>query len=310
MTIQIIIFVAALATLLFSAQRFTDSAEKIGAWLGMPSFVIGVFIVGIGTSLPELISSILAVTKGVSEIVPGNIIGASISNILLITGIVAWINRKDIVLTRNYIFIDLHFLIGALIFFSFTAYDGQILWQEAWVGIVAFLVYSRYLINESGHPEGKVSKKRLAFPTKPMLILLLAGVGIYLGADYTVSSISNIATELQIPASVIALTVLSLGTTLPELAVNISAIRQGKAEMAIGNVLGSCIFNMMVVPGAAALFGTISVPATLIGFSLPFLLASGLLFYLVTQDKTLSKWEGLLFMLLFLLFILKVAGLA
>lgn len=310
MAVQIIIFIVALATLLYSAQRFTDAAEKIGTWLGMPSFVIGVFIVGIGTSLPELISSTIAVTKDVSEIVPGNIIGASISNILLITGIVAWINGKDIILSRNYIFIDLHFLVGALLFFSFTAFDGQIMWQEAWVGIAAFLVYSRYLIHESGHPERKKNQTNLPFPTKPMIILVLAGVGIYLGANYTVSSISNIATSLQIPASIIALTVLSLGTTLPELAVNISAIRSGKAEMAVGNVLGSCIFNMMVVPGVASLFGTISVPATLIGFSLPFLLASGLLFYLVTQDKTLSKWEGLLFILLFLLFILKVAGIA
>lgn len=310
MLIQFLIFFIALAALLFSAQLFTTAAEKLGAWLGMPSFIIGVFIVGIGTSLPELISSILAVNKGVSEIVPGNIIGASISNLLLITGIAAWLNRGDIVLSRNYIFIDLHFLIGALVFFGVIAYDGAIHWQEAWIGIAAFLIYSRYLMKDSANGAQENNSNRGAFPVKSLVLLLGAGVGIYLGADYTVSSISNIASGLGIPASVIALTLLSLGTTLPELAVNVSAIKQGKAEMAIGNVLGSCIFNLMVIPGTAAFLGPITVPEALITFSLPFLLISGLFFYLLTQDKTLSKWEGQLFILLFVLFMLKVAGIA
>jgi cation:H+ antiporter len=197
-----------------------------------------------------------------------------------------------------------------MIFFAAIAYDGKILWQEAWIGIVAFLVYSIYLIHESGHPKDSAKESRLPFPVRYLALLVLAGLGIYLGADYTVSSISEIANGLAIPPSIIALTVLSLGTTLPELAVNISAIKQGKAEMAIGNVLGSCIFNMMVVPGAAAIFGPIAVPATLIGFSLPYLVGSGLFFYLLTQDKTLSRWEGILCVLLFVLFILKAAGLA
>lgn len=310
MLTQFLIFAAALAALLVAARFFTSAAERLGEWFGMPPFVVGVFIVGVGTSLPELISSILAVQQGLSEIVPGNVIGASISNLLLITGVVAWLNRRDIVLSRNYIFIDLHYLIGALIFFAVVAYDGSIRWQEAWVGVAAFVVYSLYLISESGVPDGPESEARPAFPTKALLLLLASGVGIYFGADYTVSSISAIANGLGIPPSVIALTVLSLGTTLPELAVNISAIRQGKAEMAVGNVLGSCIFNLMVVPGAAAMFGPVAVPAALLGFSLPFLLGSGLFFYLLTQDKTLSRWEGMLFILLFVLFLLKAAGVA
>jgi len=310
MAIQFLTFFIALAVLLFAARIFTNAAEQLGAWFGMPSFVIGVFIVGIGTSLPELISSILSVQKGLSEIVPGNIIGASISNILLITGVVAWLNKKDIVLTRNYIFIDLHFLIGSLIFFTAIAFDGKIIWQEASIGLLAFLLYSWYLIHESGHPKNSEKESKLPFPFKFLALLVFAGLGIYLGADYTVSSISEIANGLAIPPSIIALTVLSLGTTLPELAVNVTAIKQGKAEMAIGNVLGSCIFNMMVVPGAAAIFGPIAVPATLIGFSLPYLVGSGLFFYLLTQDKTLSRWEGMLCVLLFALFILKAAGLA
>lgn len=310
MLTQLFIFAAALVVLLYSARVFTGAAEKLGAWLGMSPFVVGVFIVGVGTSLPELISSILAVRQGVSEIVPGNVMGASISNLLLITGVAAWLNRRDIVLSKSYIFIDLHYLMGALMLFAVVAYDGSIRWQEAWVGIAAFVVYSLYLVGDAAGTEAEGTIVREAFPVKAVGLLLAAGVGIYFGADYTVSSISAIAGGLGIPPSVIALTVLSLGTTLPELAVNVSAIRQGKAEMAVGNVLGSCIFNLMVVPGAAAMFGAVAVPATLLGFSLPFLLGSGLFFYLLTQDKKLSRWEGQLFILIYALFLLKAAGVA
>jgi cation:H+ antiporter len=134
----------------------------------------------------------------------------------------------------------------------------------------------------------------------------LSAVGIYFGADHTVSSITDIATRLALPPSLIALTVLSLGTTLPELAVNISAIKQGKAEMAVGNVLGSCIFNTLAIPFAAASVGTVNVPESLLAFSLPVMLGSGLFFYLLTLDKRISRWEGWLFAGLYALFLLQL----
>ncbi len=312
MIVQLGIFVAALCALLLSAKFFTGSAEKIGAYFGLPQFVIGVFIVGIGTSLPELVAGVLSVRQGVSEIVPGNIMGSNISNILLITGMVALLNGKEIKLTQSYIFIDLHYLIGTFIIFGITVMDGNINFYEAAIGVVAFVAYSFYLLkNESSNNEQNSSEQaKRIFPVTALLILLAAGVGIYFGADYTIYALNNIATSLNISPSIIALTLLSLGTTLPEMAVNISAIRQDKAEMAIGNVLGSCIFNSLVVSGVASLFGKIAVPQTLLVFSLPVMVMSGLFFYLLTQDKRLSRWEGILFLLMYVLFIVKVAGLA
>jgi cation:H+ antiporter len=121
----------------------------------------------------------------------------------------------------------------------------------------------------------------------------------------SISSLEKIAIDLSIPKSLVALTILSLGTTLPELAVNISAIKQGKAEMAIGNILGSCIFNTLVIPSIASFFGKITVPDSLLQFSLPVMAACGLLFYLLTQDKKISVWEGLMFICLYGLFIFK-----
>lgn len=309
MLIQIVIFVVALAGLLMAAKFFTDAAEKIGLYFKFPSFVIGIFIVGIGTSLPELVSGILSVNKNASEILSGNIIGANISNILLITGLAVALNRKSISLGSTYIYIDLHFLIGAIFFFYMIAYDGIIVWNEAFVGILMFLVYSVYLIRNNTTIDTGISETAPAqFPIKDLGLLILAGVGIYFGADYTVASLEQIALALSIPPAIIALTLLSLGTTLPELAVNISAIKAGKAEMAMGNVLGSCIFNTLAIPGITSLIGNINVPANLLGFSLPVMAGCGLLFYLLTQDKKISVWEGLMLVLLYLLFMLKIAG--
>lgn len=306
----LLIFAAALTALLVSARFFTDAAETLGKWMGLPAFVIGVFIVGIGTSLPELVSGILSVQQGVSEIVPGNIIGSNISNLLLVTGLAIALNRKHITLGSGYIYIDLHFLLGSFFIFSLIAYDGHIDFKEAWIGVAAFLVYSFYLIKDATKEEKPSNDPsvRGSFPIKSVIILIASAVGIYFGADYTIQSVTELATALSIPKSIIALTVLSLGTTLPELAVNIAAIRQGKAEIAVGNVLGSCVFNTLVIPGVASSFGAITVTPDLLSYSLPVMAAAGLFFYLLAQDKRISPWEGLLFVMIYLLFMLETIG--
>lgn len=314
MLLQFLIFALALSGLLIAARFFTTAAEEIGLYFKMPAFIIGVFIVGIGTSLPELVSGTLSVAKGVSEILPGNIMGANISNILLITGVVAYLNRKDINLSQGYIFVHLHYLLGAFFLLSLMVFDGEIKWLEALVGLIAFVNYSIYLVKPEEKIEAELeiaqAETRPKFPLKATLVLLAAGVGIYFGANYTVASISKIAEALHIAPSIIALTLLSIGTTLPELAVNISAIRRGNAEMAIGNVLGSCIFNTLSIPAIASWVGPIHVPQHLLTLSLPVMIGSGLFFYLLTQDKRISRWEGVVFLLIYLLFLLKIAHLA
>lgn len=306
---NILIFGAALAALLVSARYFTESAEKIGKWLRLPNFVIGIFIVGIGTSLPELVSGVLSVRHGFSEILPGNVIGANVSNLLLVTGAAVALYRKEINLGSTYIYIDLHFLLGSFFLFFLIAYDGIITLSEAWIGLLTFLVYSIYLIRGSNQePVSVLMSTPASFPFGSVALLVLSACGIFFGADFTVQSIADMAEALGISKSIIALTVLSIGTTLPELAVNLTAIKRGKAELALGNVLGSCIFNTLAIPGIASLFGNIIVPHELIAFSLPVMCGAGLLFYLLAQDKRISPWEGFLFFMIYLMFLLKISG--
>lgn len=309
MIFQLLIFVLSLAALLYAARLFTKAAELIGGWMGLPSFVIGIFIVGIGTSLPELISGILAAQEGASEIVAGNVVGANISNILLVTGLAVALNKGGIQLGSTYIFIDLHFLLGSAFYFFVIAYDGEIYFQEAAIGLVVYAVYGLYQIrNNANNGLGIRHVREDKFPFRTLFMLLLAGIGIYYGARYTVSSLQYIALAMQVPRSLVALTMLSLGTTLPELAVNITAIRQGKAEMAVGNVLGSSVFNTLMIPPLVSAIGVIQVPEHITGFALPVMGAAVVFFYFTTQDKRVSFWEGWMMVLLYILFLMKTAG--
>lgn len=313
MLIWSVIFVISLAVLVTAARFFTNAAEKVGQALNFPAFVTGIFIVGIGTSLPELITAIVSVNSGAGEIVAGNLIGANVSNIFLILGVTAVLNRKEINLGSRYIMVDLHYMLGSALLIFICMYDGAFTLGEGLISIAVFVAYSVYIV-KAGNPE--VSHSDIPGDSKPakklepkvIAILILSGVGIYFGAEYTVTSISKISEMLSIPKSLIALTVLSLGTTLPELAVNYFAIKEGKAEMAVGNILGSTIFNALTIPGIASLFGSIAIPAEITGFALPLLVAASVFFYLLTQDKRISLWEGVLFLIFYALFLLKSAG--
>jgi len=305
----ILVFLGSLVLLIISARFFTTASEKIGILLRMPPFVTGIFIVGIGTSLPELITGILSVDRGHSEIVPGNLIGSNISNLLLLLGAAVLFNKKDIVLGKRYLMIDLHYLLGASALLFVFMYDGELKLVEGLIGIAVFLLYSLYLIKAGNDETGESATQEKPSALKNGLILLTCGVGIYFGAEYTVTSITEISTLLEISPSIIALTVLSVATTLPELAVNYFSIRKGQSEMAVGNILGSCIFNALVIPGVAAAFGSITVSPQILAFPLPVLPVATLFFYLLTQDKRISVWEGGLFLLLYAVFILKSAAL-
>jgi cation:H+ antiporter len=307
-----LIFVISLMVLLVSARFFTSAAEKLGIHLGMSPFAIGVFIVGIGTSLPELVAGILAGFFGSSEIVSGNVLGANISNIFLILGLIAVLSPKGIDLGGGYIMVDLNFLIGSSLLLALIMMDGEIMLFEGVFLLAVYLVYTRFLFKNGKEAliieDGMHSLGKAGFPWKFVFILLASGTGIYLGADQTVKSIIEISQYLRVPSSLVALTVLSIGTTLPELAVSITMIRQGKPAIAVGNILGSCVFNGLVIPGVVSGFGTVQVPEYLIGFSLPVFVVASVLFYLLTQDKKISPSEGMLFLVFYVFFISKAVA--
>ena len=272
----------------------------------MPRFIVGVTILAIGTSLPELVSSIFAVLSGTSEIVVGNVVGSNITNICLIIGLSAVLAKR---MTTNYdlIGVDLPLFIGSALLFSLMIWDGSFSLPEGILSICGIVVYLVYAVTVDRNLEGAASadsEKKLGW--KPPLFLVLSSVFIFFGAKYTVESVINISQIFNIAPAIIAVTAVAIGTSLPELVVSLTAARKGMSELAIGNVLGSNIFNLFAVMGVSSLFGTIYVPESILTFSLPMMLAVTLIFVFIAQDKIVTRWEGWLFLITYCYFLGRV----
>jgi cation:H+ antiporter len=309
----IIIFVMSLTVLIKASDFFTGSAEKVGRSLRLPSFIVGVTIVAVGTSLPELISSIFAVLRNSSEIVVGNVIGSNIANIFLILGVIAIFGRK-INIAYELIHVDLPILIGSAFLFGVMIFDGFFTLPEALLSIAGIILYFRYA-SKTGAKDVEIKKemkkehKGRNHIIEAWFILIISTVFIYIGAKYTIESIIQLSDILNIGKEVIAISAVALGTSLPELAVSITAARKGEPEMAVGNILGSNIFNTFAVMGIPALIGTLIIPRNIIVFGLPVMLIATMLYFFMTQDRKVTKWEGYLLLMFYLLFISKVTGL-
>jgi len=292
-------FIGSLIVLLKASDWFVDSAEKIGLSFGISPFIVGVTIVAFGTSLPELAASIASVFADNSEIVIGNVVGSNIANLLLILGITA-ILAKEIRLDFDIVDVDLPFLVGTALFLWFACWDGKITIFET-ILFLTWLVL--FLVTSMKRDDEKSNNERPKTDWKTYGFLLVGGVLVYLSANYTIVAIKELATIGGISPEIIALTFVAFGTSLPEVAVSIAAVKKGKTGMAIGNVIGSNIFNILAVMGISRLFGNLILPADIIAFHLPFMFAVTVMFALITIGRNLSKWEGMMFILFYIFFI-------
>jgi len=303
----IIVFVASLAVLVKASGFFISAAEKIGQSFGMPHFIIGVVIVGVGTSLPELVSSVLAVISGTSEIVVGNVLGSNITNIFLVLGI-AGVVGKELRIQYDILKIDLPIFLGAALLIAFMIYDGNFSRGNA---IICLLGLFLYVLNTlKGQNQKGEDTARKPAGVRAWAMLLSSPVLIFLGAKYTVDSVIALSKIFNIGAEVIALSAVALGTSLPEVLVTITAARKGKPEMAVGNVMGSNIFNSFAVMGIPGLIGSLHIPEGVISFALPFSIAATFLYVIIKVDRKLNLWEGCLLLLFYLFFLLHLFGIA
>ncbi len=298
-----VVFVLSLALLVKSSDYFTASAEKLGLRLGLPHFIVGVTVVAVGTSLPELASSLAAVTMGSPEIVAGNVLGSNITNIFLIIGL-AGIAGKKISISYDLLKVDLPLLIASAFLLAILAYDGAFTFADAVISLAGLAVYFGYVVSASRDGERKAG----SFTLKDAVVLAVSALALYLSAEYTVRSVVEISGFIGVGADVVAATAVALGTSLPELSVSLVAARKGRAEMAIGNVLGSNIFNSFGVTGASALIGTVPFSQAMTSFALPFMLVATLLYFFMTQDRQLTRWEGGMLLIFYAYYLGRILG--
>ncbi|MBR8827970.1 MAG: calcium/sodium antiporter [Gomphosphaeria aponina SAG 52.96 = DSM 107014] len=293
--------------LIKASDYFTDAAEKIGVILGFNPFIVGVTIVAIGTSIPELVSSIFAVLKDSSEIVIANVVGSNIANIFLILGVAAVISGKHLAVEYDLAEVDLPLFVGSAFLLALTVRNGELYPGEAILLLLGFVVYTLYAVNSAkeNEPEedSELSEESKENPLKQTMILVVSAVFIFLGANFSIDSLVKLSEILNIGKEVIAVIALALGTSLPELFVSISAAKKGNAELAIGNVVGSNIFNAFVVMGVPGLINHLEIPETVLTDGVPVMLAGTILFFFTTQFKKVTRWEGWLFLIFYLWFV-------
>ncbi len=308
--IQFAILLISITVLVISADYFTDSAEKIGLYFGIPSFIVGITIVSVGTSLPELFTSIEAVTNNNSQIVIGDVVGSNIANILFVLGL-SFVISKNLQLTYDIMKVDIPMLAASAFFLFICSINMQFTIIDGILSLAALFIYILYAVssgkNEPIKPEDEKTYTKIG--VKVPLMLIISAAAINFSAKYAVLSIIDISKLLNIGTEIIAASVVAVGTSLPELSVSISAAKKGNIEISVGNIVGSNIFNTFGVMGIASLFGTLIITKDMLYIGIPVMISATLLFIFSIQKKTITRWEGWLFIVFYILFIVKLFNL-
>ena len=311
MILNIIFLIVGFIILIKGADIFVDGASAVAGNFKVPKMLIGLTIVAFGTSAPELAVSIKSLLSGSGDMVLGNVIGSNILNILLILGLSAMFHslavknntvKKELPITLM-ITTAFAVLLSDSIFTknltnSFTRGDGIVL-------LLFFGVFMYYLISMSKNKTDIEEIDDTNYPSmkKAIFLTLLGLIGIVFGSNFVVESASFIAKTIGISERMISLTIVAIGTSLPELVTSVTATRKGEYDIAIGNVVGSNIFNIGIVIGIpVAILGGISK----INFSyidiIVMILSALFLFLFAHNDHKISKKEGIFFLLAFILY--------
>lgn len=309
MFINICLLIIGFIVLIKGADFFVEGASNVASNFKVSKMLIGLTIVAFGTSAPEFAVSVKSLLSGNSDIILGNVIGSNILNILLILGISAIIHpltvknntvKKElpitILITTLFATLLSDHLFDPTLKNTFTRSDGIVL-------LLFFTIFLYYLISMSRKKIDQEQEEEHLSLTKSIIFTIGGVIAIILGSNAVVDSASYLAKSIGISERIISLTIIALGTSLPELVTSITATRKGEYDIAIGNVVGSNIFNIGIVIGLpVALLGGIKTITFHYLDLIVMLLAAVLLFLFSYKDYKISKKEGIIFLVLFIIY--------
>ncbi len=249
--------IGGLVVLVWCSDRMVDGAEAVAKILGVPTFVVGLTIVAYGTSLPEFVVSLLAAHRGVADFAIGNIVGSNIANIALVFGVallLARIKVPEARLVRR----DFGFLITATAIGVLTLLDGVVDRIDGGILFALAVIFTWVCLRSSKEHDSDEDDDAPSVP-RSIGLLAIGLAGLVAGAHFMVDGGTVIARHFGIGERIIGLTIVALGTSLPELAASLAAVRKGNAGLAVGNVVGSCLFNLAFVMGASSLIHPLTV---------------------------------------------------
>lgn len=314
MTLLIIKLILGLALILIGANFLVDGSSSIARKYGISEFVVGMTIVGIGTSTPEMVVSFIASIQGNSDIAVGNIIGSNIANVFLILGVVALFS--PIVFTKANIRRDIPLCLAASALLFFFGSDMLIFHRDQNIisrpeGIIFLLCFAGFMIYSFKGPKDTTSDQpsgdNLKVKKMWLSILFVAGglAGLIFGGQLFVNSGSAIASHLGVPDAFVGITVMAVGTSLPELAASLVAAIKKRGQMALGNIIGSNVSNIFLILGGSAVIKPLTMTnITMMDLSV-LLLTSVLVFIsaFTFKKKTLDRWEGSIFLICYIAYI-------
>lgn len=296
--------------LICSANLFVDSASSLAKNLNVPKIIIGLTIVAFGTSVPEFAIACQSILSGGGEILLGNVIGSNIINILLILGICACINPLKV--SENTYKKEMPMMIlltiASVIVFKDTLFNNAntdiISRSDGIVLVLFFGIFLWYLINTFKSSNKTKIDTKDSYGLALSLIYIVVGIfGIVVGSTFIVNATEKIATILNISERIISLTVVALGTSLPEIVTSVTAVKKKEHDLLLGNIIGSNIFNIGVVLGlpVALLGGVNPIGFTYLDLGI-YLFSSILVFICCKKNNNITKKEGILFLILFILY--------
>jgi cation:H+ antiporter len=311
--ITLVLLLAGLVLLVVGAEFLVRGASRVAAILRIPPLIVGLTIVAYGTSAPEMFVSIISASSGQGDIAMGNVVGSNICNVLLILGLSALIT--PLIVTKQIIRSDVPIMIGVSVLLLLFSLDGQLSMVDGLILFIGGVVYTLSLIYQSRKqgtvPDEFTEEYSFSDRVTPGLwlkniVFIVGGLALLvLGSRWLVDSAVTIARALQVNELLIGLTIVAIGTSLPELATSVVASWRGERDIAIGNVLGSNIFNILAVLGVAGIVSPsgIEVSEALIKFDIPVAIAVAVaclpIFY---SGRRIDRWEGFFFLFYYVIY--------
>lgn len=309
--IEYVLLVVGIALLIKGADLLVEGSSSLAKRMGMPTLLVGLTVVAFGTSMPELVVSVLSALSGATDVALGNAIGSNISNILLVLGITAiihpirvqhstvWREIPFALLAAVALFVvSADFLIDRKEIFSLTKVDGIVM-------LLFFAIFIYYVVESARAKKTGLEDKKLIIKERKIsfsILMVLAGlVGLILGGKWVVDGAVFIARSFGLSEFLISSTIVAIGTSLPELVTSIVAALKGDVDLAVGNIVGSNIFNIFWILGVTALIAPIAVPLSVTADLVILMAVTAMLFLVMFVGKRhrISRWEGIAFTALY-----------
>ncbi|WP_368149201.1 calcium/sodium antiporter [Alistipes senegalensis] len=311
---DILLLIVGLGLILAGANFLTDGSAALAQRFRVPEFIIGLTVVAVGTSTPELVVSVLSTIGGQSDVAIGNVVGSNIFNVFVILGVCALI--RPVPLTAGNIRRDIPFGVLVSLLLLALAQDSLLCKGAAdRIGrldgaamLALYILLMWYTIRKTKRPEATAPTEGSKAPMAAWLtaVMIVGGLaGLVFGGEMFLRSATSIARSLGVSESVIAITLVAGGTSLPELASSLVSLFKGKAEMALGNVIGSNIANILLILGVSATIHPLSMGGITVWDLLMVLLSSVVVFLaaFTFKRKAIDRWEGALFVAIYAVYI-------